>query len=109
VNAAQDGRENLHGTTGEEWLRGDVDDSEHPDYTDPEPQNPDAPTTKDDTDLITDGDQPSSRADQNPSPSFGESIISTIVSSWPVFVLAASGMAAVGFIIYLMGRRGKQE
>src|SRR5699024_4499387 len=62
-----------------------------------------------DTDLITGGDQPSPRADQNPSPSFGESIISTIVSSWPVFVLAASGMAAVGFIIYLMGRRGKQE
>jgi hypothetical protein len=108
-NGSQDGRETIPGTTGDEWLPGDEDDSEHPDYSDPVPQNPDAPTPKDDTDLITGGDQPSPRADQNPSPSFGESIISTIVSSWPVFVLAASGMAAVGFIIYLMGRRGKQE
>lgn len=108
-NGSQDGRETIPGTTGDEWLPGDEDDSEHPDYSDPVPQNPDAPTPKDDTDLITGGDQPSPRADQNPAPSFGESIISTIVSSWPVFVLAASGMAAVGFIIYLMGRRGKQE
>ena len=108
-NGSQDGRETIPGTTGDDWLPGDEDDSEHPDYSDPVPQNPEAPTPKDDTDLITGGDQPSPRADQNPSPSFGESIISTIVSSWPVFVLAASGMAAVGFIIYLMGRRGKQE
>ena len=73
------------------------------------PRNPDEQTPKDDTDLITGGDQPTPRANQNPATSFGESIISTFVSSWPIFVLAASGMAAVGFIIYLMGRRGKQD
>ncbi|WP_209323404.1 hypothetical protein [Brevibacterium renqingii] len=108
-NGSQDARETIPGTAGDEWLPGDEDDSQHPDYSDPVPQNPDAPTPKDDTDLITGGDQPSPRANQQPSTSFGESIISTIVSSWPVFVLAASGMAAVGFIIYLMGRRGKQD
>ncbi|WP_181275964.1 hypothetical protein [Brevibacterium oceani] len=104
-----DERETIPGTAGDEWLPGDEDHAERPDYSDPVPQNPDAPTPKDDTDLITGGDKPSPRANQQPSTSFGESIVSTIVSSWPVFVLAASGMAAVGFIIYIMGRRGKQE
>lgn len=104
-----DERETIPGNAGDEWLPGDDEDSETPDYSDPVPRNPDEPAPKDDTDLITGGDQPSPRANQNPATSFGESIISTIVSSWPIFVLAASGMAAVGFIIYLMGRRGKQE
>ncbi|MGO3067140.1 MAG: hypothetical protein ACTIIT_14025 [Brevibacterium linens] len=104
-----DERETIPGNAGDEWLPGDDEDTETPDYSDPVPRNPDEPAPKDDTDLITGGDQPSPRANQNPATSFGESIISTIVSSWPIFVLAASGMAAVGFIIYLMGRRGKQE
>lgn len=104
-----DERETIPGTAGDEWLPGDDEDAERPDYSDPVPRNPDEQTPKDDTDLITGGDQPSPRANQNPATSFGESIISTIVSSWPIFVLAASGMAAVGFIIYLMGRRGKQD
>lgn len=104
-----DERETIPGNAGDEWLPADDEDTETPDYSDPVPRNPDEPAPKDDTDLITGGDQPSPRANQNPATSFGESIISTIVSSWPVFVLAASGMAAVGFIIYLMGRRGKQE
>ncbi|MGC2940892.1 MULTISPECIES: hypothetical protein [unclassified Brevibacterium] len=108
-NGTPDERETIPGNAGDEWLPGDDDDSEHPDYSDPVPRNPDEQTPKDDTDLITGGDQPSPRANQNPATSFGESIISTIVSSWPIFVLAASGMAAVGFIIYLMGRRGKQD
>lgn len=102
-------RETIPGTAGDEFLPGDDEGAERPDYSDPVPRNPDEQTPKDDTDLITGGDQPSPRANQNPATSFGESIISTIVSSWPIFVLAASGMAAVGFIIYLMGRRGKQE
>lgn len=104
-----DERETIPGNAGDEWLPGDNEDTETPDYSDPVPRNPDEPAPKDDTDLITGGDQPSPRANQNSATSFGESIISTIVSSWPVFVLAASGMAAVGFIIYLMGRRGKQD
>ncbi|MGC3020283.1 hypothetical protein [Brevibacterium sp. FAM 24630] len=108
-NGSQDGRETIPGTTGDEWLPGDEDSEHQPDYSDPVPRNPDEPAPKDDSDLITGGDQPSPRANQHPATSFGESIISTIVSSWPVFVLAASGMAAVGFIIYLMGRRGKQD
>lgn len=108
-NGSEDGRATIPGTTGDDWLPGDEDDARHPDYSDPVPRNPDAQTPKDDKDLITGGDQPSPRANQPPAPSFGESIVSTIVSSWPVFVLAASGMAAVGFIIYLMGRRGRQD
>ncbi|MGJ5723814.1 hypothetical protein ACSBQT_05515 [Brevibacterium sp. H602] len=104
-----DERETIPGNAGDEFLPGDDEGAERPDYSDPVPRNPDEQTPKDDTDLITGGDQPSPRANQNPATSFGESIISTIVSSWPIFVLAASGMAAVGFIIYLMGRRGKQE
>ena len=104
-----DERETIPGTAGDEFLPGDDEGAERPDYSDPVPRNPDEQTPKDDTDLITGGDQPSPRANQNPATSFGESIISTIVSSWPIFVLAASGMAAVGFIIYLMGRRGKQD
>ncbi|WP_152348111.1 hypothetical protein [Brevibacterium sp. CFH 10365] len=108
-NGSPDERETIPGNAGDEWLPGDDEDSERPDYSDPVPRNPDEQTPKDDTDLITGGDQPSPRANQNPATSFGESIISTIVSSWPIFVLAASGMAAVGFIIYIMGRRGKQD
>lgn len=108
-NGSPDERETIPGTAGDEWLPGDEDSPEHPDYSDPVPRNPDEQTPKDDTDLITGGDAPSPRANKPPVTSFGESIVSTIVSSWPVFVLAASGMAAVGFIIYLMGRRGKQE
>lgn len=104
-----DERETIPGNAGDEFLPGDDEGAERPDYSDPVPRNPDEQTSKDDTDLITGGDQPSPRANQNPATSFGESIISTIVSSWPIFVLAASGMAAVGFIIYLMGRRGKQD
>ena len=104
-----DERETIPGNAGDEFLPGDDEGAERPDYSDPVPRNPDEQTPKDDTDLITGGDQPSPRANQNPATSFGESIISTIVSSWPIFVLAASGMAAVGFIIYLMGRRGKQD
>ena len=104
-----DERETIPGTAGDEFLPGDDEGAERPDYSDPVPRNPDEQTPKDDTDLITGGDQPSPRANQNPATSFGESIISTIVSSWPIFVLAASGMAAVGFIIYIMGRRGKQD
>ncbi|MCU4296561.1 hypothetical protein D3I60_05620 [Brevibacterium permense] len=103
-----DERETIPGNAGDEWLPGDDEGTDTPDYSDPVPRNPDEPAPKDDTDLITGGDRPSPR-NQNPATSFGESIISTIVSSWPIFVLAASGMAAVGFIIYLMGRRGKQE
>ncbi|WP_432789188.1 hypothetical protein QYM46_12605 [Brevibacterium sp. K11IcPPYGO002] len=104
-----DERETIPGNAGDEWLPGDGENTKRPDYSDPVPRNPEEPAPEDDTDLITGGDQPSPRANQNPATSFGESIISTIVSSWPVFVLAASGMAAVGFIIYLMGRRGKQD
>ncbi|MGO3022503.1 MAG: hypothetical protein ACTIIH_04580 [Brevibacterium sp.] len=104
-----DERETIPGNAGDEWLPGDDENTKRPDYSDPVPRNPEEAAPEDDTDLITGGDQPSPRANQNPATSFGESIISTIVSSWPVFVLAASGMAAVGFIIYLMGRRGKQE
>ena len=73
------------------------------------PQNPDSPVPDDDTDLITGGDEPEPRNSNKPSTSFGESFVSTMVSSWPVFVLAAFGMAAVGFIIWLVRRRNKQN
>ena len=84
-------------------------DAPPPDYSDPVPQNPDTPVPDDDTDLITGGNTPEPRSDKPPSTSFGESIVSTIVSSWPIFILAASGMAAVGFIIWIVGRRNKQN
>ena len=108
-NGSSDTRDEIPGDVGDDWMPGNGESSPPPDYSDPVPQNPDKPVPDDDTDLITGGDQPEPRGNNNPSTSFGESIISTIVSSWPVFILAAFGMAAVGFIIYLVGRRNKQN
>lgn len=108
-NGSKDERSTIPGTAGDEWLPGDDEKSQRPDYSDPVPRNPDSPAPDDDTDLITGGNKPQPRGNDQPSTSFGESIVSTIVSSWPIFVLAASGMAAVGFIIYLMGRRSKRS
>lgn len=107
-NGSSDTRDEIPGHVGDDWMPGNGD-SPPPDYSDPVPQNPDTPVPDDDTDLITGGDTPEPRADKPPTTSFGESIVSTIASSWPIFILAASGMAAVGFIIWLVGRRNKQN
>lgn len=108
-NGSSDTRDEIPGDAGDGWLPGGEGTAPPPDYSDPVPRNPDTPVPDNDTDLITGGDQPQPRADKPPSTSFGESIVSTIVSTWPVFVLAAFGMGAVGFIIYLVGRRNKQN
>ncbi|MCI4011513.1 hypothetical protein [Brevibacterium sp. ZH18] len=108
-NGSSDTRDQIPGDAGDGWLPGGEGTAPPPDYSDPVPRNPDTPVPDNDTDLITGGDQPQPRADKPPSTSFGESIVSTIVSTWPVFVLAAFGMGAVGFIIYLVGRRNKQN
>lgn len=108
-NGSTDTRDEIPGDVGNDWLPGNDESSPPPDYSDPVPQNPDKPVPEDDTDLITGGDQPEPRGNNSPSTSFGESIVSTIVSSWPIFILAAFGMAAVGFIMYLVGRRNKQN
>ena len=107
-NGSSDTRDEIPGDVGDDWMPGNGE-SPPPDYSDPVPQNPDTPAPDDDTDLITGGDTPEPRSDKPPSTSFGESIVSTIASSWPIFILAASGMAAVGFIIWLVGRRNKQN
>ncbi|MFC9442977.1 MULTISPECIES: hypothetical protein [Brevibacterium] len=101
-------RDVIPGDAGDSWVPGGGS-APHPDYSDPVPRNPDVPTPEDDTDLITGGDQTAPRGNNQPASSFGESLISTIVSSWPVLVLAAFGMAAVGFILFLVGRRNKQQ
>ncbi|AZT94182.1 hypothetical protein [Brevibacterium aurantiacum] len=107
-NGSSDTRDEIPGDVGDDWMPGNGD-APPPDYSDPVPQNPDTPVPDDDTDLITGGNTPEPRSDKPPSTSFGESIVSTIVSSWPIFILAASGMAAVGFIIWIVGRRNKQN
>ncbi|GAA1934919.1 hypothetical protein GCM10009689_13600 [Brevibacterium antiquum] len=107
-NGSSDTRDEIPGDVGEDWLPGNGD-SPPPDYSDPVPQNPDTPVPDDDKDLITGGETPKPRSDKPPSTSFGESIVSTIASSWPIFILAASGMAAVGFIIWIVSRRNKQN
>lgn len=107
-NGSSDTRDEIPGDVGDDWMPGNGE-SPPPDYSDPVPQNPDTPVPDDDKDLITGGDTPEPRSDKPPTTSFGESIVSTIVSSWPIFILAASGMAAVGFIIWLVGRRNKQN
>lgn len=108
-NGSGPGRNVIPGDTGDEWLPGATGEGPHPDYSDPVPRNPDAPSPDDDTDLITGGDQPAPRGNNQASGSFGESFVSTIVSSWPVLVLAAFGMGAVGFILFLVGRRSRRD
>lgn len=108
-NGSADIRNVIPGDVGPDWLPGGGDDSRQPDYSDPVPRNPDTKAPEDDTDLITGGSTPSPRSDSSGDlDSFSESITSTIASSWPVLVLAALGMAAVGFIIFLVGKRKKQ-
>ncbi|EKU46259.1 hypothetical protein [Brevibacterium casei] len=108
-NGSGPGRDVIPGDTGADWLPGATGEGPHPDYSDPVPRNPDSPTPDDDTDLITGGDQPAPRGNNQASSSFGESFVSTIVSSWPVLVLAAFGMGAVGFILFLVGRRSRRD
>ncbi|WP_309132388.1 hypothetical protein [Brevibacterium sp.] len=108
-NGSVDTRDTIPGDIGADWVPAGDGPAQRPDYSDPVPSNPDTSMPNDETDLITGGSQPAPRANTPPSPSFGESIVSTLVSSWPVFVLAAFGMAAVGFIIYLVGRRGSKQ
>lgn len=108
-NGSTEGRDQVPGSVGDDWLPGRDGDNQTPDYSDPVPRDPDSASPNEDTDLITGGNHPSPRDNNQASTSFSESLASTLSSSWPIFVLAAFGMAAVGFILFVVGRRKKRD